>query len=50
MTLALVLANSVAAPELPPEPAWEVDVIGFERNIVRNAILYEFQLGVGYWF
>jgi len=49
-TLALVLANRVAAAEPLPEPAWEIDVIGCERNIVRKAILYEFQLGVGYWF
>jgi len=49
-TLALVLANGVAAAEPPPEPAWEVEALDFERNAVRNAILYEFQLGVGYWF
>jgi hypothetical protein len=44
------LSERRAAAEPPPEPVWEVDVIGFERNIVRNANLYEFQLGVGYWF
>jgi len=38
-TLALVLANGVAAAEPPLELAWEVEALGFEWNSVRNAIL-----------
>jgi len=38
-TLALVLANGVAAAEPPLELTWEVEALGFERNIVCNAIL-----------
>jgi len=33
------LANGVAAAEPPLELTWEVEALGFERNIVCNAIL-----------